>query len=332
MQCKSDRKPGGVKNTDYEYIFVAKVFDFTTIADDILDAPNVYCGGTGFFFDKATPLPYEIEHHMPDYHLYDSFISHDTKHVKQKSYWKDYQGYSIGFATRGCFRQCKFCVNQNYKKVEFHAHVSEFFDPESKGIILLDDNILGYPKWKEVFAELEATGKPFVFKQGMDLRIMTEEKARILGQSHYMGEYIFAFDNPEDAEVIEKKLIMWRNYCSKSTKLYVLCGFEGQGPEEIDGIFKRIEILGRYKCLPYIMRHKNYLGSEYEGMFIQIARWVNQPNMFKKITFREFINKSQSITKTEGFISSALRALQKFESDYPEIGAKWFDRCFWDCD
>ena len=27
-----------------------------------------------------------------------------------------YLDYSIGFATRGCFRQCSFCVNKNYKK------------------------------------------------------------------------------------------------------------------------------------------------------------------------------------------------------------------------
>ena len=36
--------------------------------------PEVFVGGTGFYFDKAPNLPYEIEHHMPDYHLYDKWV------------------------------------------------------------------------------------------------------------------------------------------------------------------------------------------------------------------------------------------------------------------
>ena len=218
-----------INPADFEAVFVSKVFDFTKVDDALLDMPNVYCGGTGFFFDKATPLPYEIEHHMPDYHVYDDFIANDTKHVKQKTFWKDYRDYSIGFATRGCFRQCPFCVNRHYKKVEFNAHISEFHDPATKGIILLDDNILGYAKWKEVFAELTDINKPFVFKQGMDIRLMTTEKARILDGVRYIDDFIFAFDNIEDAPEIEQKLKLWREHCNKPTKLYVLSGFVGTG-------------------------------------------------------------------------------------------------------
>ena len=35
--------------------------------------PNLEIGGTGFFWKDAPNLPYEIEHHMPDYHLYDGW-------------------------------------------------------------------------------------------------------------------------------------------------------------------------------------------------------------------------------------------------------------------
>ena len=34
---------------------------------------KVSFGGTGFFFDKAPDLDPKIEHHMPDYHLYDKW-------------------------------------------------------------------------------------------------------------------------------------------------------------------------------------------------------------------------------------------------------------------
>ena len=41
----------------------------------LLCLPNVEYGGTGFFYDKAPPLPMEIEHIMPDYHLYDDIVN-----------------------------------------------------------------------------------------------------------------------------------------------------------------------------------------------------------------------------------------------------------------
>ena len=39
-----------------------------------LNQPNIEYGGTGFFYDKAPPLPEHIEHIMPDYHLYDEWV------------------------------------------------------------------------------------------------------------------------------------------------------------------------------------------------------------------------------------------------------------------
>lgn len=95
-------------------------------------------GGTGFYFDKAPDLPYEIEHHMPDYHLYDSWIESEIEKAKLisencdkafdikkfKIQFKEYLDYSIGFVTRGCFRKCGFCVN---KKVDGVALNTRFY-------------------------------------------------------------------------------------------------------------------------------------------------------------------------------------------------------------
>ena len=58
----------------YDKCYVSKVFTATDAPDGIINKPNVVCGGTGFYYDKAEPLPYEIEHIMPDYHLYDEWI------------------------------------------------------------------------------------------------------------------------------------------------------------------------------------------------------------------------------------------------------------------
>jgi len=309
---------------DYDAIYISKVFDFTHVDRGLLNFSNVFFGGTGFFFDHAPSLPYEIEHHMPDYTIYNDFIEHDKKHKNKTTYFKDYLYFSIGFATRGCFRQCKFCVNHACKTIEFHSHIKEWLDPSRKYIYLWDDNILGYPKWRDVLEELKATGKPFQFRQGMDMRLMTAEKAEVLNSCKYYGDYIFAFDHPEDAPIIEKKLTLWRKYCSKSTKLYVLAGFDGIDEKEITSVFERIRILLKYGCYPYIMRHENYLKSPYKGLFIQIARWCNQPQFLKKLSFREYCYQCQKYHKSPGY-GAPMRALVEFEEKFPEIAREYFD-------
>lgn len=45
----------------------------------ILNLPNVQYGGTGFYYDKAPKLTNEIEHIMPDYHLYDNWVDSQLK-------------------------------------------------------------------------------------------------------------------------------------------------------------------------------------------------------------------------------------------------------------
>ena len=59
----------------YDDIYLSKVFTATEVPQSIIDLPNIHCGGTGFFYDKAPPLKDEIEHCFPDYHLYDDWIS-----------------------------------------------------------------------------------------------------------------------------------------------------------------------------------------------------------------------------------------------------------------
>lgn len=326
----TDNDYEGIKN--YDAIYISKVFDFTNIDEYILDSDNVYFGGTGFIFTGGKDLPDKIEHHMPDYYVYDKFIEHNTKHADKDVYWKDYTDYSIGFATRGCFRKCEFCVNQKYDRVFFHSHISEWLDKDRKGIYLWDDNIFGYGKWKEVFDELKEIDKPFQFRQGLDLRLLTDEKAQVLNEAKYNGDIIFAFDHIEDKPLIEEKLKLWRKYSDKSTKLYVLSGFDGQDKNEIISIFKRISVIIKYGCLPYIMRHKDYEKSSYKGLFIQIARWCNMPQFLKKKTFREFCEANQAYHKTKGTLCSSMKALTEFEEKFPEIAKKYFDIRFDDQD
>lgn len=303
----------------YDKAFISKVFTDTPIDEEILKLPNVEYGGTGFFYDKAPKLPDEVEHHMPDYHLYDEWVNEQIESGKKRNDFKYYLDYSIGFTTRGCFRQCEFCVNRNYKKVDCHSPLSEFLDPSRKKICLLDDNILGSPHWREIFEELQFTGKLFQYKQGMDERLLTDEKCEVLFKSKYDGDYIFAFDNVADYDLIEKKLQLLRKYTDKIPKFYVFCGFDRKDQwnddfwkQDIFDMMKRVELLMKYQCLPYIMRFNKYIESPYQGVYKTVGAWCNQPSFFKKKSLREF-------GIISGIQSARNRYIVDFEKIYPEF-------------
>lgn len=308
----------------YDKIYCSKVFTSSSYDKRLETLDHVELGGTGFFEDGGADLPHVIEHHMPDYDLYKHYIEKELARGKSRSYFADYLDYSIGFMTRGCFRKCSFCVNKKYDRVFFHSHVDEWLDPKRKRIYLWDDNIMAYSGWRDVFEELNATGKPFQFRQGLDLRLMTHEKADVLSTSKYYGDFIFAFDHIEDKELIEAKLQLWREHVTRETKLYVLCAYDSQDEKDLWNTFERIRVLFRFGCLPYIMRYESYKQSKYKGVYIQLARWCNQPNILKKMSFRQFCEADQLRHKTQGY-GAAMRALTLIEQECPELANEFFD-------
>ena len=272
----------------FDKIYLSKVFVKTQVPIDLAGGKISY-GGTGFFLEKAPDLPPEIEHSMPDYSLYADHVANLRKKDANKGDIEAYTEASIGFTTRGCFRKCSFCINRKYDHVFRHSPVAEFSDKDRRYISLLDDNILAYPGWREVLDELDATNKPYQYKQGMDIRLMTKDKAARLAVAKYNGDFIFAFDNVSEEAAIRKGLSLWREYSSKRTKLYVLCAYDSMGVEDIEGVFYRIKVLMEYGCTPYLMRYEGYEKSEFRGMYIALAKWCNQPALFKKMSFEEFV-------------------------------------------
>ena len=354
------------KLDQYDLIIVSKVFTFTQLplqlatilpqSEDelrehntsIIDAVNeakcannkpiISIGGTGFFFDGGRDLDYDIEHCMPDYNLYNEYIQDMIDKGYKENTFDDYRYYSIGFTTRGCFRRCSFCVNRKYKRPYRNSQISEFLDETRPRIYLWDDNILSFGKgWEQIFNELNMTGKPFQFRQGIDIRLLTEKRAKILSRSNYYGDYIFAFDHVEDKPLITKRLKRWRKYCKQTTKLYVLCAFDptvgvlSSGENLIDlekqdvvNTLERIKTLMEFGCLPYVMRYEAYKNSHFKDMYIQLARWCNQPQFFKKKSFREFCTANQDYSKSNKECSS-YKTMKDFEDKYPDVAKQYFD-------
>jgi len=375
----------------FDVICLSRVFKFTKIEQpikELIAAHLIYYGGTGFldeFGDDVNmlpDLPYEVEHHKPDYHLYDEYIENQTKGdpKKKKRDWDDYINYSIGFTTRGCIRHCGFCVNRLLSGVAPCSPVDEFIDESRPNIYLWDDNIMAAPPkvFEKVMNDLKAHDKPFQFRQGMDIRLMTEQKAQLLNEVRYHGDFIYAFDHygkinkekkiakdkgitydklpkkmkDERREVLQtiKGLKVWRKYCTKSTKLYVLVAYDSQDEHDIEGTFWRIKLLMRYGCLPYIMRFEEYNNSRFKSMYTQLARWCNQPSFFKKMSFRQYCVRNEEYHQgiqhltppgiynkeliiPDGYpqkekYCSCYQTMLDFEEAFPDIAQEYFDLRF----
>lgn len=305
---------------EYDALLVSKVFTFSKIPEQLqskiegrintlnlcveeeikkLEENNdnqiIMIGGTGFFEDGGIDLTDAVEHIMPDYDLYTDYVNMMIENGRKRSYYNDYLDFSIGFTTRGCFRKCSFCVNKKYNKCQRHAHVSEFLDVNRPKIYLWDDNVFAlFNGWEEIFDELIETGKPFQFRQGLDIRLIKESHVKKLAQCKYYGDFIFAFDHIEDKELITEKMELWCKHITHETKFYVLCAYDSHNkmdPNEdlrtrelrdIRNTFERVKIIMMHGCLPYIMRYEDYKESEYRGIYTQLARWCNQPAFFKK--------------------------------------------------
>ena len=351
-----------ITDCDYDLLVMSRVFKFTKIPKFIsLMIKNhlVFYGGTGFFEVNGPNLPDEVEHHAPDYHLYEEYIEKATggdEKIKKRKF-DDYLSYSIGFTTRGCIRHCGFCVNRLLNRVVEWSPVSEFLDEDRPNIYLWDDNIMAAPPkvFAKVMEDLKKSGKPFQFRQGMDIRLMTHKKAELLNEVKYHGDYIFAFDHYRQDDPNEKKQVdliikglkIWREHCLKSTKLYVLVAYDSQDEIDIEGTFYRIKTLMEYGCLPYIMRFEEYKNSAFKNMYIQLARWCNQPSFFKKMSFRQYCvrneeyhqgiqglvpkgkyNKKLKIPKgypRKEKYCSCYQTMLDFEAEFPEIAKKYFD-------
>ena len=301
----------------FDKVFISKVFIKTDIPmedksiqkteqncaeyyskNQFLKNPKIKYGGTGFFYEKAPKLPYEIEHCKPDYHLYDQWVADCIANGAKAKEFKYYTDYSIGFLTRGCFRQCQFCVNKVYNRCQVHSQLAEFMDDSRPKLCFLDDNFFACPTWRDIIDEVKATGKSFQFNQGLDERLLTKEKIKEIQTWKYDGDLIFAFDNIDDEELIKSKLDMIYSVCpdwKKQMKFYCFCGFDRNGKynddfwrKDIFELFKRIFILAKYSALPYVMRHENYKLSPFEGIYNNIAAWCNQVSLFKSWTFENF--------------------------------------------
>ncbi len=275
---------------EYDKVYMSKVFSFSLDYDRPIYSKEIECGGTGYcienndgreVFNKTNNknLPYEIEHIYPDYSLY-------PEQTKDTAY---------GFLTRGCPRGCGFCIVKDKEglcstKV---ADLSEFWNGQKK-ICLCDPNILACKDWRDLLQQLADSGAEVDFNQGLDIRLMTDEKHEALKKIK-KAKIHFAWDRYEDKEIVEPKFQEFRKKSDIKQKdlcVYCLVGDREQRVRDED--LYRIEWLKNNGFAPYVMIYDKYELPEGHELK-KFQRYVNNRFIFWKCkSFNEYM-------KVEGY-------------------------------
>jgi len=264
----------------YDKIYISKIFSWTKVPEWLLHQKNVVYNGTGFYYDKAKFLPKKIEMICPDYDLYSEYIELKGK-TKRNRYYHDA---NLGFTTRGCFRKCSFCINKRFSKAFIHSDPFDFVKKDNSRTILLDDNVLAYKNPQKIFNRLDKTGIPYLYNQGLDIRLITESMAKMLHDSNHEKLYTFAYDDSEQANQIESGFKLFRKIMlGPAAKCFVLTGFDKRNKYQksfyewdIIDTWDRVIFLIKHKIHPFIMIYNNQKNKLYPKMIQHLKGWCNQ--------------------------------------------------------
>ena len=187
----------------YDRVYSSKVFDFTPV-DPYLPEDAVR-GGTGYRdipLDKE--LPEEVEHMFPNYSIYPEC------------------DFAIGYLTRGCIRNCRWCIVPK-KEGLIHSYRTweEVVRPDSDKIVLMDNNILSCNHGIRQLEKLSETKYKIDINQGLDARLVTKDIAKILSRLHWVRFIRFSCDAKEQLDSVETAINYLREQGIKPYRIFI---------------------------------------------------------------------------------------------------------------
>ena len=252
----------------YDRVYKSRVFTDTYSQDTITvtNAGEVVCGGTGY--GLGPNLPDAVEHTYPDYSIYPQF-----------------SGIAYGFLSRGCPRNCGFCLvsdKEGRRSIQV-ADLAEFWNGQ-KEIKLLDANLLACPDHEKLILQLAESRAYVDFSQGLDIRLITPDNVALLNRVRTKAIH-FAWDNP-DIDLTPDfrrflELTAIKNV--RKRKVYVLTNYGSTHEQDL----YRVEILRGMGYDPYVMVYDR---PSAPPITRQLQRWVNNKRIFHTVpNFADYI-------------------------------------------
>jgi hypothetical protein len=253
-------------------IYASKVFTFTPdYTEYAAGDPEPVKGGTGYRMYED--LPEEIDRMLPDYSIYPQY------------------DYTIGFLSRGCVRNCPWCVVPKKEGVlRQYDDVFRIAEPK-KPLVLMDNNFLAndFEFVKEQLEKAIRLNLPIDFNQGLDARLVTPNIASLLARVRWKCYIRFSCDTSAVIEPLANAVKLLRSAVYKGEIfVYVLA----QELEESLGRIRRIcEIDSRITpfCQPF--RNLDGDGKVIDHNLARLARWCNKVWIRKSCKFEEYKRK-----------------------------------------
>lgn len=187
----------------FDVIYSSKVFDFTP--ENPYLPPSAIRGGTGYAdIPINQTLPPEIDAAFPDYSIYPEC------------------DYAIGYITRGCPNNCPWCVVPAKEgQIKPYRAWEEIVRPDTKKLVLMDNNILASEYGISQLESLIGTGYEIDLNQGMDARLVTDRIAGILARLKWIRFIRFSCDQIPQIEAIERAAELLERYGKKPYNLFI---------------------------------------------------------------------------------------------------------------
>lgn len=176
----------------------------------------------------------EVERLSPDYELSNNYYKNNA---------------SFGYMTRGCVNKCPYCAVPILEP-EYVPHIplKGQVAPNKKDLILLDNNILASPEFPKIIREIKEYGfykgakfngklRYIDFNQGVDARLLTDEKMKLLSELAVKPLRI-AFDHIELKELYKEKVYLAHKYGIKNLSNFILFNYS----DNLEDFYERLRI------------------------------------------------------------------------------------------
>ena len=256
------------RNNEYDMVYSSKIFDFTQENSQL--PPNTIKGGTGY--DTKSVLPSYIDDQCPDYSIYPEC------------------DYAIGFLTRGCIRNCPWCVvPEKEGKLRPYREWHEVVRTDTDKLVLMDNNILACEHGIEQLQQLSQTQYRIDINQGMDARIVDKSTVELFKKLHWIRFIRFSCDTISQIPSIENVYRLFKECSAPVSRIFVYTIIR----KNISEASERIEALKKLKSIHIYAQAEENLrkGVVPNAAQKEFANRYVYGKLYKKETWQEYCHR-----------------------------------------